>query len=58
MSDIPDEYRFRLDMKEQLERIDRMRAEAQKFAAEQQKLSAEQQKFAAESAKFAAVVTA
>ena len=35
------EYKDRLDMREQIARIDRAQAETQKFAAEQQKLAAE-----------------
>ena len=41
------ECKDRLDMRGQLERIDRARAEGNKFAAETQKLAAEQRKLAA-----------
>lgn len=45
MSDIPAHYRERLDIQEQIERIDRLREEARKFATEQHKLAAEARKF-------------
>lgn len=41
MSDIPADYRDRLDIREQIGRIDRAREESQKFTAEQHKLTAE-----------------
>jgi hypothetical protein len=41
MSDIPAHYRERLDLREQIARIDRMREESLKFTAEQHKLTAE-----------------
>ena len=49
------EYQERLDMREQLARIDRTLAENRKFAAETQKLTAEQGKLSAEQLKLAAV---
>lgn len=52
MSDIPADYRDRLDLREQIERIDRQREEGQKFNAEQNKLMAEQQKLLAEERKL------
>ena len=52
MSDIPADYRDRLDIREQIERIDHQRAESQKFNAEQNKLAAEQQKLLAEALKL------
>ncbi len=45
MSEIPTDYRERLDLKEQLARIDRSLDEAAKFRAEQNKLMAERDKF-------------
>ena len=45
MSDIPTDWRDRLDLRAEIARIDRERAETQKFAAEQNKLSAEARKF-------------
>ena len=44
------EYKDRLDMREQLARIDRAQIETQKFAAEAQKFAAEQNKLSAEAA--------
>jgi hypothetical protein len=41
MSDIPADYRDRLDIREQIARIDRAREETLKFTAEQHKLTAE-----------------
>lgn len=41
MSDIPTDYRDRLDIREQIARIDRAREETLKFTAEQHKLTAE-----------------
>jgi len=41
MSDIPTDYKDRLDLREQINRIDRLREEALKFTAEQHKLTAE-----------------
>lgn len=52
MSDVPADYRDRLNLREQIERIDRQRAEGLKFAAEQHKLAAEQQKLMAEALKL------
>jgi len=40
LSDIPTEYKIRLDLREQIARIDRMREETLKFTAEQHKLTA------------------
>jgi hypothetical protein len=54
MSDVPADYRDRLDLREQIERIDRQRAEGHKFMAEQHKLAAEQQKLVAEELKLTA----
>lgn len=48
------EYKDRLDMREQLARIDRALAENQKFAAEQSKFTAEQAKLQAEALKLSA----
>jgi membrane protein involved in colicin uptake len=60
MSDIPTDWRDRLDIRAEIARIDRDRAEtaklseeARKFAAEQAKFSAEQAKLSAEQIKFA-----
>jgi len=39
MSDIPHDYRDRLDLREQLARIDRMLDEAAKFRAEREKFN-------------------
>jgi hypothetical protein len=52
MSDIPADYRDRLDLREQISRIDRQREETLKFTAEQHKLMAEQSKLASESRKL------
>lgn len=52
MSETPIDYRDRLNLREQIDRIDRQRAETQKLFAESQKLTAEQQKLFAESLKF------
>jgi hypothetical protein len=41
MSDVPVDYRDRLDLREQIGRIDKMREETLKFTAEQHKLMAE-----------------
>jgi hypothetical protein len=41
MSDVPADYRDRLDIREQIARIDRAREETLKFTAEQHKLTAE-----------------
>jgi len=40
LSDIPTEYKIRLDLHEQIAQIDRMREETLKFTAEQHKLTA------------------
>jgi type II secretory pathway component PulF len=45
MSDIPADYADRLNIREQIARIDRSIDEAAKFRAEQNKLSAEARKF-------------
>ncbi len=45
-------YKERLDMQEQIARIERGQAETRKFVAEQAKLSTEQAKFGAEQAKL------
>ena len=45
MSDIPVDYQERLNLREQIARIDRQREETQKFVAEQHKLMAEGRKF-------------
>ena len=45
MSDIPADYRDRIDLREQIARIDRSLDEAAKFRSEQQKLLAEAGKF-------------
>ena len=52
MSDIPADYTDRLNIREQIARIDRNQAEIGKLLAEQTKLTAEQAKFTAEQAKF------
>jgi hypothetical protein len=59
MSDMPADYRERLDLRAQIARIDEMQAsatrqreETQKFVAEQHKLIAEQTKLAAERIKY------
>jgi hypothetical protein len=54
MSDIPADYQDRLNLREQIARIDRMREESQKYMAEQHKLNAEAEKFAAEQFKLMA----
>ncbi len=41
MSDIPSDYADRLNLREQIARIDRMREETLKFSIEQRKLAAE-----------------
>ena len=45
MSDIPDDWRGQLDLRAEIVRIDRERAEAQKFNAEREKLLEEATKF-------------
>lgn len=45
MSDIPEDYQERLNLREQIERIDRNHAEIQKLLAEGAKLLAERDKF-------------
>lgn len=52
MSDIPADYRERLDLREQMARLDQLREEALKLAAEQHKLTAEAGKLIAEAAKL------
>jgi hypothetical protein len=52
MSDVPTDYRERLDLREQIERIDRAREEGQKLSAERQKLTAEEQKLWSEAHKL------
>jgi hypothetical protein len=49
-----EEARTEFDLREQLARIDQMRAESQKFAAEQAKLSTEQGKLLIEAFKLRA----
>lgn len=44
MSELPEDYRDQLDLRGEIARIDRDRAEAVKFAAEQRKLVAEARK--------------
>ena len=44
MSELPLDYRAQLDLRAEIARIDRDRAEAEKFAAEQRKLIAESRK--------------
>ena len=48
MSDIPADYQDRLNIREQIARIDQAREQALKFTAEQHKLMAEEQKLASE----------
>jgi hypothetical protein len=45
MSDIPIDYRGRLDLADLVSRIERQQEETRKFAAEQHKLTAEAKKF-------------
>ena len=45
MSDIPDDWRGQLDLRAEIVRIDRERAEAQKFNAEREKLLQEALKY-------------
>ena len=52
MSDIPPDYRERLDLRAEIERIDRNRAETQKLVQESGKFIAEQRKLLAESRKL------
>jgi hypothetical protein len=52
MSDIPADYQDRLNLREQIARIDRAIEETHKFTAEQHKLMAEQQKLASEALKL------
>jgi hypothetical protein len=44
MSELPLDYRAQLDLRAEIARIDRDRAEAEKFAAEQRKLISESRK--------------
>jgi hypothetical protein len=44
MSELPLDYRTQLDLRAEIARIDRDRAEAEKFAAEQRKLISESRK--------------
>jgi hypothetical protein len=53
MSDLPADYADRLNLREQVTRIDRQIEESHKFIAEQRKLIAEQQKLNAEADKLA-----
>jgi hypothetical protein len=52
MSDIPVDYKDRLDLREQIARIDRAIEEGHKFTAEQHKLMTEEQKLASERRKL------
>jgi lipid II:glycine glycyltransferase (peptidoglycan interpeptide bridge formation enzyme) len=59
MSDVPADYRDRLNLREQVARIDEMisrierqQEETRKFASEQHKLSAEEQKLRSEQGKL------
>ena len=52
MSDIPTDYRGRLDLAELVARIERQQEETRKFIAEQHKLAAERDKLAAEALKL------
>jgi hypothetical protein len=52
MSDVPADYRERLNLREQIARIDRALVENHKFAEETQKFVAEQHKLMAEGRKF------
>jgi hypothetical protein len=52
MSDVPADYRERLDLRAEIARIDRDRAESQKLQEETRKFVAEQHKLMAEGRKF------
>jgi hypothetical protein len=52
MTDVPLAYQERLNIREEIARIDRNRADIQKLLAEHSKLNAEQSKLAAEGRKF------
>lgn len=52
MSDIPAEYRERLDLRAVIEEIDRRRAESMKLTRESDKFIAEQRKLIAEAGKL------
>ena len=52
MSDIPADYQERLNIREQIARIDRAIEEGHKFTAEQHKLMADEQKRAQEARKL------
>lgn len=52
MSDIPADYRSRLDLAELVARIERQQEEVRKFVAEREKLMAERDKLSAEGRKF------
>jgi len=52
MSDIPTDYRARLDLSDLVARIERQQEETRKFVAEQHKLEAERDKLAAEARKL------
>jgi len=54
MSDLPADYHAQLDLRAEIARIDRDRAETQKLIEEAQKLTAEQRKLLAEDLKLAA----
>jgi hypothetical protein len=54
MSDIPADWRGQLDLRAELERIDRNRAEMQKLLAEVTKLNSEERKFDGELTKLIA----
>lgn len=54
MSDVPADYAERLNLREQLSRIDRQREEAQKLSAEREKLMTEQLKLGVEMNKLSA----
>lgn len=52
MSELPLDYRTQLDLRAEIARIDRDRAETQKLIEESQKLTAEQRKLIAEAQKL------
>jgi hypothetical protein len=52
MSDLPSDFRDRLDLRQIIVDIDRKRQETEKFVAEQRKLMAEADKLAAEGRKY------
>ena len=52
MSDIPTDYRTRLDISDLVARIERQQEETRKFVAEQHKLDAEARKLEAEARKL------